>query len=84
MLINVSLNSLLNALIKRFKELASVGGRTTARRKPYRNDTRKPSNRTRSKRIYKHKAIDSIRKQVTDKQLLNVKVIDYKYASDMK
>jgi hypothetical protein len=24
-----------------------VGGRTSARRKPYRNDTRKPSNRTR-------------------------------------
>jgi hypothetical protein len=53
-----------------------VGGRTSARRKPYKNDTRKPSNRTRSKRIYKYKAIDSIRKQGTDKQLLNVEVID--------
>jgi len=31
-------------------------GRTSARRKPYRNDTRKPSNKARSKRICKHKA----------------------------
>jgi hypothetical protein len=29
--------------------LYSVGGRTSARRKPYRNDTRKPSNRTTSR-----------------------------------
>jgi hypothetical protein len=53
----------------------TVGGRTSARRKPYKNDTRKPSNKTRSKRIYKHKAIVEC-KQGTDKQLLNVKVID--------
>jgi hypothetical protein len=52
-----------------------IGGRTSARRKPYRNDTRKPSNRTRSKRIYKHKAIVKC-KQGIDKQLLNVEVID--------
>jgi hypothetical protein len=36
------------------------------------------------KRICKTEAIDNICKQVTDKQLLNVKVIDYKYISDMK
>jgi hypothetical protein len=63
--------------------LANVGGRTSARRKPYKNDTRKPSNKARSKRIYKYKAIVEC-KQVTDKQLLNVEVIDYKYTSDMK
>jgi hypothetical protein len=38
----------------------SVGGRTLARRKPYKNDTRKLSNKARSKRIYKYKAIDSM------------------------
>jgi hypothetical protein len=53
----------------------TIGGRTLARRKPYKNDIRKPSNRTRSKRIYKNKAIIK-RKQGIDKQLLNVKVID--------
>jgi hypothetical protein len=63
--------------------MRTVGGRTSARRKPYRNDTRKPSNKARSKRIYKHKAIVEC-KQVTDKQLLNVEVIDYKYTSDIK
>jgi hypothetical protein len=63
--------------------IISVGGRTSARRKPYKNDTRKPSNKARSKRIYKHKAIVEC-KQVTDKQLLNVEVIDYKYTSDIK
>jgi hypothetical protein len=55
--------------------LYTIGGRTLARRKPYRNDTRKPSNKARSKRIYKHKVIVE-RKQAIDKQLLNVKVID--------
>jgi hypothetical protein len=35
-------------------------GADLSQKKPYRNDTRKPSNRTRSKRIYKHKAINSI------------------------
>jgi len=34
-----------------------VGGRTSARRKPYRNDTRKPSNRATNKRICTYKAI---------------------------
>jgi hypothetical protein len=34
-----------------------VGGRTSARRKPYRNDTRKPSNRTTNEGICKYKAI---------------------------
>jgi hypothetical protein len=52
-----------------------VGGRTSARRKPYKNYTRKPSNKARSKRIGKHKTIIE-RKQATDKQLLNVKVIN--------
>jgi hypothetical protein len=55
--------------------LYTIGGRTLARRKPYRNDTRKPSNKARSKRIYKHKVIVEL-KQAIDKQLLNVKVID--------
>jgi len=55
--------------------LANVRGRTSARRKPYKNDTRKTSNKARSKRICKHKAIVK-RKQVTDKQSLNVEVID--------
>jgi hypothetical protein len=35
----------------------SVGGRTLARRKPYKNDTRKPRNKATNKRIYKYKAI---------------------------
>ena len=51
-------------------------GADLSQKKPYKNDTRKLSNGTRSKRICKHKAIDSIRKQGIDKQLLNVKVID--------
>jgi hypothetical protein len=61
----------------------NVGGQTSARRKPYRNDTRKPSNRTTNEGICKYKAIVEC-KQVTDKQLLNIEVIDYKYTSDMK
>jgi hypothetical protein len=35
----------------------TIGGRTWARRKPYKNDTRKPSNRATNKRICKYKAI---------------------------
>jgi hypothetical protein len=42
------------------KLLTIIGGRTSARRKPYKNDTRKLSNKTRSKRIYKYKAINSM------------------------
>jgi hypothetical protein len=34
-----------------------VRGQTSARRKPYKNDTRKPSNKATNKRIYKYKAI---------------------------
>jgi hypothetical protein len=52
-----------------------VGGRISARRKPYKNNTRKPSNGARSKHICKHKAIVEC-KQAIDKQLLNVKVIN--------
>jgi hypothetical protein len=58
-------------------------GADLSQKKPYKNDTRKLSNRTISKRICKHKAIVKC-KQGIDKQLLNVKVIDYKYTSDMK
>jgi hypothetical protein len=47
----------------------SVGycrGADLSQKKPYRNDTRKPSNKARSKCIYKYKAIVEC-KQVTDK-----------------
>jgi len=37
--------------------LCNVGGRTLARRKPYRKDTRKPSKQAISERICKNKAI---------------------------
>jgi hypothetical protein len=40
-----------------YTNVDSVGGQTSARRKPYRNDTRKPSNRATNKRICKYKAI---------------------------
>jgi hypothetical protein len=43
--------------IAAFFNLDIVGGRTSARRKPYKNDTRKPSNRATNKRICKYKAI---------------------------
>jgi hypothetical protein len=73
----LSYNLKFNRSIIRLKNnKITVGGRISARRKPYRNDTRKPSNKARSKRICKHKAIGSIRKQATDKKLLNVEVID--------
>jgi hypothetical protein len=55
--------------------VSTIGGQTLARRKPYKNDTRKPSNRIRSKRICKYKAIIKC-KQGINKQLLNVKVIN--------
>jgi hypothetical protein len=42
---------------------------------PYKNNTKKLSNKARSKRICKYNAIVES-KQVTDKQLLNVKVIN--------
>jgi len=73
--------------------LYSVKGRTLARRKPYKNNTRRLSNRATSKRVCKYKAITKelkhVRtnynykakakcKQATDKRLLNVEVIDYK------
>jgi hypothetical protein len=51
------------------------GADLSQKKRPYRNDTRKPSNKARSKRIYKHKAIVEC-KQATDKQLLNVEVIN--------
>jgi hypothetical protein len=41
--------------LKDFEDI--VGGRTSAKRKPYRNDTRKLSNRATNKRICKYKAI---------------------------
>jgi len=37
----------INDIIRPDKLVLTVGGRTLARRRPYKNDTRKPSNRTR-------------------------------------
>jgi hypothetical protein len=61
-----------------------IGGRTSARRNPTGTIPGNQAMEQQVKRICKTEAIDNICKQVTDKQLLNVKVIDYKYISDMK
>jgi hypothetical protein len=56
-------------------KVAIVGGRTSARRNPTRTIPGNQAIKQEAKRKYKHKAIVEC-KQATNKQLLNVEVID--------
>ena len=47
----------INNFVRPNRLILIVGGRTLARRKPYKNDTRKPSNKATNKRVCKYKAI---------------------------